>query len=117
MNDLVKTLQSHHHTQTCREKKSVICRFNVPWPVTNETENVSKSKISKSKTVVGKVLSQAVKIDDLGKVTEKELLNIAGVSEAEYHEALENAEKTTVLYNRRPCKMNKVLTIQLSKNC
>ena len=45
---------------------------------------------------------QAVKIDDLGKVTKKKLLDIAGVSEAKYHVALKNAEKkTTVLYKRR----------------
>ena len=55
LNDLVKTPQSHHHTETCRTKKGVICRFNAPWPVTNETliicktENADKSKIGKSK--------------------------------------------------------------------
>ena len=54
LNDLVKTLQSHHDTQTCRRKKGVICKFKVPWPVTNETliirktENPDKSKISKN---------------------------------------------------------------------
>ena len=50
---------------------------------------------------------QAVKIDDLGKVTKNKLLDIAGVSEAKYHVALKNAEKkTTVLYKRRSCEMN-----------
>ena len=76
LNDLVKTLQSHNHTQTCSKKKSVICRFNAPWPVTNETsiihktENTDKSSIHKSKTIADKVLSQTVKVDDLGKVKE-----------------------------------------------
>ena len=68
LNYLVKTLQSHHHTQTCRKKKGVICRFKAPWPVTNETliicktENAHKSKIRKSKTVVDKVLFQAARL-------------------------------------------------------
>ena len=95
LNDLVKTLQS----------QGVICRVNAPWSVTNQTLIICKTENTDNK-----VLSQAVKIEDLEKVTEKELLDIAGVSEAEYHEALENPEKkATVLYKPRLCEMNIVL--------
>ena len=61
LNDLVKTPQSHHHTQTCTKRKAVICRFNATWPIRNETltickaENKDKCKIRRSKTVVDKV--------------------------------------------------------------
>ena len=90
-NDLVKTIQSHHHTQTCRKRKGVICRFNAPLPATNEkliihkTENTDTPKIWKSK-----ILSWAIKVDDLGKIAEQELLDIAEWQK-QYHEALENA--------------------------
>ena len=50
------------------------------------------------------MFSQAAKINDLGNVTQKELLDIAGVSEAEYSEALE--KKIIVLYKRRPYEMD-----------
>lgn len=82
-NDLVKTIQSHHHTQTCRKRKGFICRFNAPLPATNERliihkiENTDKLKICKSKKFVDKIFSWAIKIDDLGKIAEQELLDIA----------------------------------------
>ena len=34
---LVKKLQTHHHTTTCRKKKGVRCRFNAPWPPSTRT--------------------------------------------------------------------------------
>lgn len=85
-----KTLQSHHHTQTYRKKEGVVCRFNASWPVTNETLIIRKAENTDNR-----VLSQAVKTDDLDKVTEKELLDVTGVSEAKYHEALK-------MWKRRP---------------
>ena len=30
MNNLVRKVQTHHHTTTCRKKKGVTCRFNAP---------------------------------------------------------------------------------------
>lgn len=118
LNYLVKTLQSHHHTQTCRKKKGVICRFKAPWPVTNETliicktENADKSKICNSKTVAEKVLFQAPKINDFGKVIEKGLLDIAGGPEAKYHEALGKAEKKITILHL--CRLCEVYVVQYS---
>lgn len=37
MNNLVSTLQIHHHTETCRKGKS-LCRFNFPRPPSVETK-------------------------------------------------------------------------------
>ena len=37
LHSLVKTLQIHHHTDTCRKGKS-LCRFNFPRPPSNETK-------------------------------------------------------------------------------
>ncbi len=34
---LVKTVQTHHHTTTCRKKKGIRCRFNAPWPPSTRT--------------------------------------------------------------------------------
>ena len=31
INKLVRKVQTHHHTTTCRKKKGVTCRFNAPW--------------------------------------------------------------------------------------
>ena len=30
LNKLVRKVQTHHHTTTCRKKKWVTCRFNAP---------------------------------------------------------------------------------------
>ena len=37
MSNLVKKMQTHHHTTTCRKKKGVACRFNSPWAPSNKT--------------------------------------------------------------------------------
>ena len=113
LNSLVKKVQTHHHTTTCRKKKGVTCRFNAPWPPSEETlivrgeEDVDKTKLSESKKTIDKVLSQIPKIDDLSDITEKELLEKGGVSETEYYNALEyGQEKESVIYKRRPCEVN-----------
>ena len=45
-----------------------------------------------------KFIFQAVKIDDLGKVTKKKPLDIAGVSEAKYHVALKMRKRRPLYY-------------------
>ena len=40
MSNLVKKVWTHHHTATCRKKKSVTCRFNAPWTPTDKTRIV-----------------------------------------------------------------------------
>ena len=59
-------------------QKDVICRFNTLWPKTNETLIIQKTeniqvnpKYAKVKELVTTFIFQAVKIDDLGKVTKK----------------------------------------------
>lgn len=37
LNGLVKKMQTHHGTTTCQKRKSVTCRFNAPWPPSEET--------------------------------------------------------------------------------
>ena len=37
LHGLVNTVQTHHHTTTCRKKKGVTCRFNAPWPPSEKT--------------------------------------------------------------------------------
>ena len=49
MSNLVKRVQSHHNTTTCRKKKSVACRFNAPWAPSDKTRIVrSKEKIDET---------------------------------------------------------------------
>ena len=40
MSNLVKKVQTHHHTTTCGKKKGVVCRFNVPWASSDKTKIV-----------------------------------------------------------------------------
>ena len=49
MSNLVKKLQTHHHTITCRKKKGVACRFNAPWAPSDKTRIVrSEEKIDET---------------------------------------------------------------------
>ena len=44
MSNLVKKVQTHHDTATCRKKKGVGCRFNAPWAPSNKTRIVHSEK-------------------------------------------------------------------------
>ena len=67
MNKLVRKVQTHHHTTTCRKKKG----FNAPWTPSMETrivrceETIDEMKVKSSKKLIEKVLSYIVKLDDL----------------------------------------------------
>ena len=39
MSNLLKKVQTHHHTTTCRKKKGVARRFNAPWTPSNRTRS------------------------------------------------------------------------------
>ena len=98
LNSLVKKVQTHHHTTTCRKKKGVTCRFNAPWPPTEKTlivrgDDIDESKLIESKKILDKILSKIVQIDDLSNVTVKDLLEICEVSEAVYYDALKYVQK------------------------
>ena len=41
MSNLVKKVQTHHHTTACRTKKGVASRFNTPWAPSDKTGIVS----------------------------------------------------------------------------
>ena len=62
MSNLVKRVQTHRHTTTCRKKKGVVCRFNAPWAPTDKTrivcseEKIDESIIKQSKKLIDKVL-------------------------------------------------------------
>ena len=49
MSNLVKRMQTHHHTTIFREKKGVACRFNASWAPSNKTRKVrSEEKIDET---------------------------------------------------------------------
>ena len=103
LNRLVKKVQIHRHTMTCKKKKGVRCRFNAPWPPSEETQIIRGKEFSKSeqkacKEVLDKVLGEVIGIDD-HEATLAKVLDSCGVSEDEYSHALEvMAKKITIIY-------------------
>ena len=75
MSKLVKKVQAHHHTTTCREKKSVAFRFYAPWAPSDKTrivrseEKLDETIVKQIKKLIEKVLSYIVTITDLSGVT------------------------------------------------
>ena len=113
MSNLVKKVQTHHHTTTCRKKKGVACRFNAPWVPSNETriirfeEKIDETIVSQSKKIIEKVLSYIVTISDLSHITLSQILEECGVTAEQYDSALGCVEKkVSILYKRKPCEVN-----------
>ena len=105
----VKSVQTHHHTITCRKKKGVTCRFNAPWPPSEKTciirGNIDQDELEESKRIVDKVLSEMTSVLDLSDVTLEDILETCGVSHTEYNDALANMQKKlSIIYKRRPCE-------------
>ena len=92
---------------TCKKKKGVRCRFNAPWPPSNETRIIrgnqyTKEEEKQSKEIVDKVLGEVIGIDDC-EATLAKVLDSCGVTENEYTHALDvMAKKITIVYKRRP---------------
>ena len=100
INKLVRKVQTHHHTTTCRQKKRVTCRFNAPWTPSIEhrivccEENKDEMKVKSSKKLIEKVLSYIVKIDDLSYVTQSEILGKYRVTDEQYKSTLSCLKKS-----------------------
>ena len=65
LHELVISRLTHKFTTTCRKKKGVYCRFNLPWPASEQTrtvrgEDVTNEEVKQSKKVVDKVLHEIV---------------------------------------------------------
>ena len=107
LNKLVTSVQRHRHTQTCTKKKGVTCRFNAPWPPSDQTriirqEHYDKEEEKNSKRILDKVLSEVLAIND-DEVSLDQVLHSSGVTEDEYDFALKSMNrKTTILYKRKP---------------
>ena len=113
ISNLVKKVQTHHHTTTCTKKNGVVFRFNAPWAPSNITRIIrSKKKIdetivNQSKKLIKKVLSYIVTISDLPDVTLSQILGECGVTAEQYDNALGCVEKKiSILYKRKPCEVN-----------
>merc|ERR1712224_450322 len=102
------TVQTHHHTTTCRKRKGVRCRFYAPWPPTETTvisrnEGVDKEQWTKSKQVLDKVLDKLTGANNLQELELSKVLESCEVSQTEYENALLLSErKLRVLYKRKP---------------
>ena len=112
LHDFVTRLQTHKHTQTCRKKKGVKCRFNFPLPPSDETLIVrnlitDRETLKEKKKVLDKVLLYISDETDLSDVSIKDILSECDISEDDYYDALEYVQKeVAVVYKRRPCEQN-----------
>ena len=113
LSSLVKEVQTHHHTKSCRKKKGVTCRFNAPWPPSDKTliirggNELDKNLVTKSKKTLDKVLMQLTQINELDAITLHEVLDMCNVSEKQYYEAVKNIQKKlTIIYKRKPSETN-----------
>ena len=120
MSNLVKRVQTHHHTTTCRKKKGVACRFNAPWAPSDKTrigrseEKIDETIVKQSKKLIEKVLSYIVAISNLSDVTLSEILEDCGVTAEQYDNALGCVEKkVSTLYKRKPCEVGPYNTVIL----
>ena len=105
---LIKKVQTHHHTQTCKKKKGKTCRFDAPWPASERTvisrgNTDSESRIH-AKAILQKVYSvlEVMTEEELGKHTLSDILTMADVTSEEYEESLKLCRtKSTITYMRK----------------
>ena len=114
MSNLVKRVQTHHHTTTCGKKKGVGCRFDASWAPSDKArivrsyEKIDETIIKQSKKLIQKVLSYTVTISDLSDITLSEVLEECGVTAEQCDNALGCVEKkVSILYKRKPYEVNK----------
>ena len=108
LNKLVNSLQTHHCTKTCKKKKGIKCRFNAPWPPTEQTKivfaNEDKKSLDKANNCINKILKEIQIIGDaIGNFDLDQLLDSAHVSRKDYDSCLDIMYKRcTMLYKRKP---------------
>ena len=56
LNGLVKKVQTQNGTTTCKKRKGVTCRFNAPWPPSEEKLTQRNKDIDKTELAVSKKL-------------------------------------------------------------
>ena len=94
MSNLVKKVQTHYHTTTCRKKKCVACRFNAPLAASDKTgivrseERFGENIVKQNKKLIDKVLSYIVTISNLFDLTLSEFLKGCGATAEQYGNAL-----------------------------
>ena len=109
---LVNTVQTHGHSQTCRKKKGVKCRFNFPAAPSNETRIVRKpecdSTVTKTKRkIVDSVLANICQRNDLSGIPLTQILAECAIEEEDYYDALDYvSNRVTVQYKRKPSEKN-----------
>ena len=108
LKEIVKEVQTHHHTKTCRKRSSSSCRFSYPRfpsektiiakPLRREdflSEESFKEKIKMHELIMQKVTKTLNSLgkDDLLKQSLSMVLLKAGISKKEYYEALQVSSK------------------------
>ncbi|XP_033759087.1 uncharacterized protein LOC117341337 [Pecten maximus] len=105
---LVASRQTHHHTRTCKKKKSVSCRFHFPKPPGSRTvisrplcDEDARNKTEVAQRVISHVMQTMTESES--NITTENLLIKAKVTPEAYHEAVQiSLKKTTILLKRRP---------------
>ena len=103
---LVQSLQTHHHSQTCRGKG--ICRFNYPKPPSNSTIISHEPQDNSSQEVefAVKILTAVKEVID-AKDLHTEILEAAHVTLDDYIQALATSKYgQSVIIKRQPFEQN-----------
>ena len=113
LNELVKSVNHHHHTQSCR-KHGTDCRFHFPKfpsdrtliakPLPDDMDpEERKEKVEKYQNVLKQVKEKlnVLEEDQLKNLTIKDFLDQLNIKEEDYYEALQVSEKGKMVIHRR----------------
>ena len=105
LHELAKTLETYHHTFTCRKKKGCKCRFNYPCPPSEDAiivrgQDISKETWKQSKAILNKVLVQILICEDFYCNLE-EIFNSYNVSEYDFYDALHKRNRKLSIHHKQ----------------
>ena len=112
--NLVCTLQTHHHTSTCKKKKNVACIMGFPRPPTFETviarepntENIATEK-QFARNILKKVYDSLLEIDVNNVPNLQEILYENKITEGGYKKAMSiSSNQTKILMKHSTQDMN-----------
>ena len=115
LNEIVKEVQVHHHTKSCRRGKQNYCRFGYPKPPSNKTliamplpEDMDKEEKRKKLELYREIMTKVKKALESPDLDEDQdldkFLNMLDVDPKIYQEALSVSEKGKTVVLERTVK-------------